>query len=372
MHLIDVRGVRVKKIVCLLLAMISPFSFAVTVIPTGIPAASTTPTVLVIPQFAPVKTSPAVAPIAPAPPPSTTPSINPAANTGQQSQSDASGVNKAIGAALMAAGAAMMSQPPTVPMGVMLMAMGMLAMAQGGADDGAAAQSGVTGATSTSTTPLGVPSNPSGDSTAAPPGPPALPTDNGMRAVLATDAGKAAVAAIQAAGGDVTPNGVTMPDGTQKSWAAFSSGGAMTAAGMDGAGAMKTVGQIEKDLGLDKPKVSGMALADGGGAGGSAPGDTDTTPFNLNNLKNPFALSADAKARLAAGKTVNAGGNPIGVSMDDIFAMISRVYDRKTKVNDFISDPYGRVDSDMQQMRMPSSLSSKPIVGKPQANKSKR
>src|SRR5882757_7557302 len=90
------------------------------------------------------------------PPPAPTPtpvaptnaSINPAANQGKQSQDSGSGANAAAGAALIAAGMALMANPPTQPAGAALIAMGMLALAQSGADSGAADQSAATAASS--------------------------------------------------------------------------------------------------------------------------------------------------------------------------------------------------------------------------------
>src|SRR5688500_488108 len=55
-------------------------------------------------------------------------SINPGAIAGQNSQSSGAGTNAAVGGALMAAGAAMMANPPTRAPGAALMAMGILAM----------------------------------------------------------------------------------------------------------------------------------------------------------------------------------------------------------------------------------------------------
>src|SRR5262245_48501504 len=49
--------------------------------------------------------------------------INPGAKQGENSQKGGAGTNAGVGAALMAAGAALMANPPTMPMGAMLMAM---------------------------------------------------------------------------------------------------------------------------------------------------------------------------------------------------------------------------------------------------------
>src|SRR5262245_57125614 len=83
----------------------------------------------------------------PTPPPQNN-TINQGSNVGQASQQGGAGANNAAGAALIAAGVPMLAQPPTAPMGAMLIALGMMALAQGGHDSGAAGQSANTGAAS--------------------------------------------------------------------------------------------------------------------------------------------------------------------------------------------------------------------------------
>lgn len=266
-------------------------------------------------------------------------SINPAANTGQSSQNNASGLNNLIGAALVASGAAMMSNPNTVPAGIATMAMGLLALAQGAADNNAAGQSGTTADSSATT-----PSTTSTTASTTPNPTPTAATDSGMNAAFQTPAGQQAISAITAAGGTVTPDGVTMPDGTTQPWSAFSSGAAMNAAGMDGAGAMKTVAALERKFGLDaagQAGSGGIGMPDTSGGGGPS---KPANEFVMPKFNNPFAMNAAQKAKLAAGKTITtAGGDPIGVQMDNIFAMIHRAYDRQRTQANFIDDPRGRV-----------------------------
>lgn len=260
----------------------------------------------------------------PAPPPAV--SINPGANVGQASQNGGAGSNNAAGAALIASAIPMLANPPTMPIGMMLLAMGLLALAQGGADSGAAGQSGNTAAQSyagTGTTGTGATG--SSGTSALTPG-----ADGGMAGAFASPAGQQAIAAITAAGGSVSDQGITMPDGSFKSWGAFSSASSMKANGMDPTEAMKVVGDVEKKLGVNGKATSIASDSSGGGSIRGPSGDDKFTPFN------PFKLSADAKAKLIAGKTVNYKNDPIGVAMDDIFAMIHRAYTRKTAADTFI------------------------------------
>jgi hypothetical protein len=132
----------------------------------------------------------------------------------------------------------------------------------------------------------------------------------------------------------------------------------MSAAGFDGAGAMKQVASIEKKLGLDQTAGSTSGLATAEGAGGASVTNKygDLPPFQLPKFKSPFDLSAAEKARLAAGKTVSVGGDPIGVKGDDIFAMIHRAYQFQQSGNNFIMDAKGGVDTPGVSIRAPASF----------------
>lgn len=269
-------------------------------------------------------------------------SINPAANQGQSAENGGKGKNDAAGAALIAAGIPLLMQPPTMPMGMMLIAMGILALKQGGEDGQDAGQSGATAASSVASSGA-VAGHPA---TAASPG-----LDSGMTGAFTTPEGQAAIAAIEQAGGSVSDSGVTFPDGSTAAWSSFSSASAMKAAGMDPTAAMAKVKEIEKKLGMDGATVS-MAMNDGGG-GGAAAGAPGAKMF-----ANPFALSAGMKANIAAGKTVAFGSDPIGVSMDNIFAMIHRAYVRQSDGDNFIVDLSAPAKPEVAS-RMPASITSK-------------
>src|SRR5579863_6390575 len=99
----------------------------------------------------------------------------------------------------------MMANQATQAEGAMLMAMGMMALMQSGADNGASGQSGQTAAASDATTTASTAS-----ATDTPTAGPQAVMDGGKAAAFASPAGQQAIAAIQAAGGDVTSAGVTM------------------------------------------------------------------------------------------------------------------------------------------------------------------
>lgn len=294
-----------------------------------------------------------LAPAAPTTAPTST--INQGANTGQQSQSNGSGINNAAGAALIAAGTPMLANPPTVPTGMALIAMGILALMQGGEDSGAAGQSGNTAALSA----YGNSSNSGNGSSATTDSASQNALDGGTKAAFSSAAGQQAVAAVAAAGGTLTPNGLTMPDGTSYPLSTFSSPASMSAAGFDAGSAMKVAANIEKSLvgnGSTAGSTSGMAMSEGaGGASVASQFGKDNTPFKMPKFNSPFDLSNDQKARMVAGKTVSMGGDPIGVRGDDLFAMIHRAYVRKAETNNFITTGGGDTSAGVL-IRAPASM----------------
>jgi hypothetical protein len=295
---------------------------------------------------------PTYIPPAPAPAPLATPatnnaSINPAANQGKQSQDSGAGANAAAGAALMAAGMALMANPPTQPAGAALIAMGALALAQSGHDSGAADQSGATAAASYN----GV--NGSNSAVAANPN-----LGKGTSSYLANPALKQGTAALTDAGYSLTPAGLVSPNGTLTPNSAFNSSSGMAAAGMDAgtiAQVQSALAKVNADSG--KAKVSTVALAEGGGAGGTAGNPTGGSDFSFASAKgrNPFGLSDAEKRKLVAGKTVSFDGDPIGVSGQNIFDMIHVAYQKKRDRKDFIGDELAGGPS----LRSPASAAAK-------------
>jgi hypothetical protein len=76
-------------------------------------------------------------------------------------------------------------------------------------------------------------------------------------------------------------------------------------------------------------------LATGAGAANQF-GNGEENKFEMPKFTNPFALSESDQAKMAAGATLMRGGDPIGVSMDNLFAMIHRAYDRKSGQEEFL------------------------------------
>lgn len=279
-------------------------------------------------------------PPAPPPPPAVTPtppksaSINPSANQGQQSQNSGAGANAAAGAALIASGMALMSQPPTVPAGAALIAMGMLALAQSGHDSGAANQSAATGASS-------VYGN--GSTSTAAKDAVANPQLGSGKSAFNSQAVKDAQASLANAGYSVTPSGLTTPDGSTIPNSAFNSAGGMAAAGL-GSDQIKAVqdalGKVNSDIGSGAGKISAVAVSEGGGGGSSAdkPASED---FSFTDKGSVFGLSDAAKKAMVAGKTVNFDGDPIGVRGNNIFDMIHVAYQKKRDSHDFLDSESG-------------------------------
>ena len=148
---------------------------------------------------------------------------------------------------------------------------------------------------------------------------------------------------VNAAAGTVTtPNG-EMP------MSAFSSPESMAAAGYDESSvnaARAAIGKLNADavekygdkanvvaMGLDSRGGGGGALGAGGGEGVSFDG-SDPMAAYLASLKNKMNKKRGPAS--VAGMQRMAGGEPIGVKMDNIFEMVHRRYQKKRKANIFI------------------------------------
>lgn len=268
--------------------------------------------------------------------------INLGANKGKQSQKNGQKENDSTGSALIAAGMALMMSPPTIPAGIALMMMGMTAKKQAAHDGDASFQSGNTANASFSGGAGGANGlDGTGNGSAA------MGNKNGDSIFKDKDV-KNAIAAIEGAGGSVDKNGVIMPDGTKKPWSAFQSAKALEKNGFDAKSIMATVADVEKKVaagagsGMSVASVATAGGAGGAGAGGAGngigmPEDADGAGGAGSGARgNPFAISAEARARLIAGKTMRVAGEPVGASGDNIFQMVHRVYVRKTKDKQFI------------------------------------
>jgi len=152
---------------------------------------------------------------------------------------------------------------------------------------------------------------------------------------------KKAMDKLKETGYEVTPDGVTFPDGTFQPASAFNSPSSMLAAGM-GADAASAAGEaledINKQIAASGGNVASMAVDSAGGyasgGGGGSSGFGELSSFKLPKLKNPFDRKDNKK--LLAGKSVMVGGEPIGVKGDDIFDMVHRAYQKKRTKSQFL------------------------------------
>lgn len=313
----------IRAVVVLALLVPSHLAFAVISIPT--------PTPTPVPTPAPV-TTPAPSPTPPYTPPPTN-TINNGANTGQGSQDSGSAANAIAAAMLMMA--CMATQPPNMA----LCAMGALAAMQAGHDSGASGQSGNTA----NATVAGGGTNGGGTggtdpTTATSEGGPGSLDDNGKPSVYKDPAVQAGLNALHQGGWKVDEHGAVLPDGKKVPASAFNSPSSMSAAGLDGAAAAKILPKINAAVAAATAgRASSMGLADGGGGGSSGAG-INIEDYKLPKFANPFGGDAAATAKMLAGKTVLLGGEPVGVKMDNIFAIINRAYGRKNENEEFFRD----------------------------------
>lgn len=145
---------------------------------------------------------------------------------------------------------------------------------------------------------------------------------------------------------DLTTGKITTSDGSSYSAADFSSPSSMAAAGFSPdqiATAMATADKVNAKI-ADKIKLGALTSANGsadaGGGGGVKSADTadgEEKPTTAPGL--PKNSTSPRQPASVAGLTTNYNGNPIGVSQDDIFKMMSRRYQVKEKQNEFIGGP---------------------------------
>lgn len=288
----------------------------------------------VAPSLAPAgEVPPGVSYVAPAPATTTTTSVsgtkgasqNAAALGSQGSNKSASGIANAIGSSLLATGSAMM--PPCAaqmcaccPMAAMLIAMGLMGLAQSGANKGTAAQHGVNAS-------LNQDYNTAADPT------------RDASTVSATGLGGKAISDLKKYGVnyDAKSGKFTLPDGKSFSLSDVGNANAMSAAGVSDAQykqAMNMAKDAEKKASdaLSKSKLAGFENGVSGGGGG------------LPALRSPAADEDIAGGKAlpkpdgnVAGMARNFNGDKIGVAGDDIFAMMARRYREKDNKESFLS-----------------------------------
>lgn len=270
-------------------------------------------------------------------------SINNNANQGQSSSSSAAGMNSVIGAGMIAAGVAMLAPKPPNPYGYVLIALGGLALAQAGADRGAAGHYGnVAGLTNTAipgSFTNGVNGGGKGSTGATTLGPGGL--TNSELASLAKAEEKGFKFDMKN-GKLTTPDGKEIPFSDINSGAAASSGSAGFTAG-NLAKAKKHANKLAKDA-MAKYNVGTMGFDKGGGGGsaGYGGGEDGTAEDPLAAYLKSLNKKKGRKPASVAGMKRRFGNDYIGVSADNIFKMIHRRYKKKRDAKEFIEGPVRR------------------------------
>ncbi|MGE0632195.1 MAG: hypothetical protein AB7O96_07285 [Pseudobdellovibrionaceae bacterium] len=274
---------------------------------------------------------------------SLSPTIKDGASNAAKEQGGGSGANAAMGAGLMAAGAAMMINETTRPVGMMMMMMGAQALMQAGNQSGTQKSNADT-ANKMSYNPSSSSSGGLSDPTTGvdpkdPFGNPASLTRTSSYKQAMANLKKAEALGLKIdpkAGTATLPNGKTVP---------------LTSAGMASSGLGSSAFQAAK---READKLSEKAFADmkkslvssmgedGGGGGGfgsssssSSSEEESDAALGVNAESNSLA---DRGAASVAGLTKDFNGEPIGVAGDSIFDMIARRYQRKDKQDFFIQD----------------------------------
>lgn len=272
-------------------------------------------------------------------------SINNNANVGKSNSSSASKINTVIGVGMIAYGTYLLAQQPSNPYGAVLIAMGGMALAQAGADSGAAGAygnvEGLTGTTLPGWTGVGVGGGDEGGG-------------DGLTSAGFGNLGPDGLAALKKAEDlgfkfDANKGVVTDPDGKEIPFASINSGSAagsgasgFTSGNLDAG--KKYANKLAKEA-ADKYSVGTMGFAGaGGGGGGSHAGAAGAAndPFSdylksLNKKKKPSRKPASV-----AGMKKPFGSDVIGVRADNIFEMIHRRYKQKRDNKEFIEGPVGR------------------------------
>lgn len=258
--------------------------------------------------------------------------INQGARSGQGAEAIGAAANAAIGATLIATGRPLLSNKKTRPKGMMLIALGMTALAQAAATMGASKGSkGVGDATDIDFGAYGSEAFNANDSLD-------VATQKSMAEYQKLNVDKK-LAELKEQGFMVDPKtgNVITPDGE---FGAGSLSMASALEGLDGQTAAELKEKLDQTNAkyADRMKVISMDLDSGGGGGGG--GSRSGRSFDIPDYS--ALLNGTVKERKpasVAGLQVMAGGEPIGVRADDIFQMVHRRYQSKRKSNLFIESP---------------------------------
>lgn len=248
-------------------------------------------------------------------------SQNAAALNSQANNNSAGNTANQIGSQLLASGMSKLpsccgATPPTCcPMAIMEIIMGLMGLAQGGANKGAAANHGVNASqNAASSNPYALTNNKDGADTAS--------------AFAAIEAAKKNGVKYDPKTGKFTlPNGKVMGPGDIGSKDAAMAAG-VSAGDFDKA--MSKIADMEKKAGKDSSNLaSGDAGVEGGGGGGSM------MPPSPDAVDEAIARAAREPTSVA-GMAKNFNGDMIGVSGDNIFAMMARRYKQMDSKDSFL------------------------------------
>ncbi|MFS4459058.1 hypothetical protein [Bdellovibrio sp. HCB2-146] len=269
-----------------------------------------------------------------------TPAVNDSANKAGDANSKGQMMSMLVGTALTVAGTSMVSSsnPPTVAAGVVLLGMGILSFMQGGAHGKTAGTAGLTSNQSDGYNDLYETGGGISDPTIA----------------KETQVGQNTLKNLEKSGVYNPKTGTLKVGGKTYKTSDFASKEAMAAAGfpsglIDGAYAYAEKAAARAEAKVSKVKLgamteaNGYADAGGGSGGGSASTASATDPYAGGMGGAGMGAGSgmgghDRDPSSLAGMQKNYNGEPIGVSADSIFLMMTRRYKVKESQESFYSD----------------------------------
>lgn len=258
-------------------------------------------------------------------------SMNGAANQGSGSNMDASSISNAIGSSQLASGNAQMpgcsaQMCSCCPSALMQIMQGLMGLAQGGANkDTGDQQAGVADITSAG-------GGGTGDTSAST----TTSVAQSLDQVASFGQGKKVVDGLKAYGVTYKNGTFTMPNGGTISAGDVGSQSAMEAAGVTPAEFAKNnqrIADLEKKLSAELTKPSsGSGYSDSGGGSGSS--SSHSSDSELTASRAPAKVK-DAPVSVA-GMSRNFNGDMVGVAGDNLFVMMNRRYQQKSRDEGFL------------------------------------
>lgn len=257
-----------------------------------------------------------------------------AAKDGQGSNSSAGNIATAIGAGMVAAGTAMMPSccgtPPTCcPAAITMIAMGVLGLMQGAANKSTSGQHGIVSKD------VGMTGDSNGDGV-----PDYQNPDPTGSAAFKSEMSKG-FNALSKVGAKLDPKTgkITFPNGATVGPGQLGDPNAMSQAGVNPT-QMKNIQKQLSDLEKAALAKAGAAATaengfeSGGGGGSTTTVASDDSGAGMGGMGN--GKDRDPAAASVAGMTKNFNGELIGVAGDDIFQMMARRYQQKSKEDSFL------------------------------------